>query len=73
MAKRETRLWFLLPVFLSLIGGIIGYFLIKGKDVERANQVFLVGLFIFLGTFGIGFAFEFFNSFNLITPFSLLT
>lgn len=42
--KRESLLWFLLPIFLGWIGGVLGYFLVKGKDPDRANYIFLVGL-----------------------------
>lgn len=42
--KRESLLWFLLPIFLGWIGGVLGYFLVRGKDPDRANYIFLVGL-----------------------------
>ncbi len=42
--KRESLLWFLLPIFLGWLGGVLGYFLVRGKDPDRANYIFLVGL-----------------------------
>ena len=73
MGKTRSNFWFLLPVFLGLIGGIIGYFAIKNDDSDKAGKVFLLGL----GLFFVGIALNFFagigGDLSAITPFSFLT
>jgi len=73
--KKASVLWFLLPVFFSLIGGIAGYFIVKHKgDEDRANKIFFLGLAIFIIIPIINFAIsETFDNSVLISPFSLLT
>jgi hypothetical protein len=45
MAKeRPTRAWYLIPFFLIILGGIIGYFAVKGDDKKMANNLLLVGI-----------------------------
>ena len=42
--KKPSRLWYLLPIFLNAIGGIIGYFLLKDRDRKFAERLLIVGL-----------------------------
>jgi len=49
-AEKPSKIWYLLPMFLGIIGGIPGYFLLKGKDEKMAKNVLYVGL----GTFVLG-------------------
>ena len=42
--KKPSKLWYLLPIFLTWIGGIIGYFLVKDRDKEFAKRLLIVGL-----------------------------
>ena len=57
MAKETKWLWWLLPIFLNLIGGIIGYFMLKDKDPRMAKNILLLGavLFVIWIVFGRGF------------------
>ena len=36
--KRRSNLWFLLPIFLGLIGGIIAYFILRNDDPKKAKN-----------------------------------
>ena len=36
--KRRSNLWFLLPIFLGLIGGIIAYFVLRNDDPKKAKN-----------------------------------
>jgi len=42
--KKPSKLWYLLPIFLTWIGGIIGYLVIKDRDKEFAKRLLIVGL-----------------------------
>jgi len=41
---RPTRAWYLIPLFLGIIGGIIGYFAVKNDDKEMANNLLIEGI-----------------------------
>lgn len=36
--KRRSNLWFLLPILLGLIGGIIAYFVLRNDDPKKAKN-----------------------------------
>lgn len=64
-----------MPVFFSLIGGIIGYFILKRDDLEKAKQVLYVGIAVFVLSvfysfvqFGVLFA----NQVSIVSPLSFL-
>ena len=49
MAEQETSwAWYLLPVLFAILGGIIGYFLLKDKNKKVAKNLIYVGLVIFV-------------------------
>jgi uncharacterized membrane protein len=47
--EQETSwVWYLLPILFGIIGGIIGYFLLRDKDQKTAKRIFWLP-FIILG------------------------
>lgn len=40
---RRSRLWFILPIFFQIIGGVIAYFIVKNDDPPLAKYCLLVG------------------------------
>lgn len=42
--KRRSRLWYLLPIFFSIIGGMIAYFVLKESDPITARNTLWVGV-----------------------------
>ena len=55
--KPRSNWWFLLPVFLGLIGGIIAYFVLRRDDPGKARNCLYLG--IALAVVGIGMNFLF--------------
>ncbi len=49
--RPRSYLWFLLPVLLGLIGGIIAYFVLRHDDPVKAKYCLYIG--IVLGVLGI--------------------
>jgi len=45
-ARRRSSLWFLLPIFFTIIGGIIAYFIIKDDDPRKAKNCLLLGIIL---------------------------
>jgi hypothetical protein len=41
--KKTPWTWYLLPVLFSIVGGAVGYFLLKDKDKETAKGLFWIG------------------------------
>ncbi len=52
--KGKSNWWFLLPIFMGIIGGVIAYFILRRDDPKKAKNCLLLG--IILGI--IGFAFN---------------
>ena len=44
---RSSRAWYLLPIFLSVVGGIIAYLGLRHVDPQRARKTLLVGISTF--------------------------
>ncbi len=48
--KPRSNLWFLLPIFLGLIGGVIAYFVLRHDDPRKAkNCLYLAMVLAILG------------------------
>ena len=44
--RRRSRLWYLLPIFLHIIGGLITYFVIRGSDDAIAKNSLWLGIIL---------------------------
>ena len=44
--RRRSSLWFLLPIFFNIIGGVIAYFIIKDDDPRKAKNCLLLGIIL---------------------------
>ena len=44
--KRRSNFWFLLPIFLGLIGGIIAYFVLRQDDAKKAKNCLYLGIIL---------------------------
>jgi hypothetical protein len=48
VVKKSSRLWYLVPIFLGIIGGLIGYFVLKDRDKKIANRMLIIGLVVLI-------------------------
>ena len=44
--KRKNRLWYLLPIFLHIIGGLVAYFVLRGSDHVIAKNSLWLGIIL---------------------------
>ena len=44
--KTRSNLWFLLPIILGLIGGIIAYFVLRQDDPKKAKNCLYLGIIL---------------------------
>jgi 2-hydroxy-6-oxonona-2,4-dienedioate hydrolase len=44
--KRRSRLWYLLPIFLHIVGGLIAYFVLRGSDHAIAKNSLWLGIIL---------------------------
>jgi len=44
--RPRSNFWFLLPIFLSLIGGIIAYFVLRHDDHKKAKNCLYLGIIL---------------------------
>ena len=51
LQRKRSGLWYLLPIFFSIIGGVIAYFVLKEDDPKLAKNCLILGIIIT----GIGF------------------
>ncbi|RDJ31081.1 MAG: hypothetical protein DWQ18_04160 [Crenarchaeota archaeon] len=58
--KPRSNWWYMLPIFLGLIGGVIAYFVIRKDDPRKAKNCLFIGIgFAIIGIIlNILFAFE---------------
>lgn len=46
-SSSSSAWWYILPIFLSIIGGIISYACLRGKDPVRARKTLVLGIIMF--------------------------
>ena len=42
--RKRSAAWYLLPIFVGVIGGIIGYFAVRHDDPNLAKKLLYVGI-----------------------------
>lgn len=45
---RRSRWWYLLPIFLTIVGGVIAYFVLRHDDPQKARNCLVLGIVIFV-------------------------
>ena len=46
--RPRSNAWFLLPIFLGLIGGIIAFFILRHDDPQKAKNCLYLGIVLML-------------------------
>jgi uncharacterized membrane protein len=46
--KRRSGLWYLLPIFVGIIGGVIAWFVIKDDDPKKAKNCLWLGIILLI-------------------------
>ena len=44
--KTRSNWWFLLPIFVGLIGGLIAYFVLRKDDPQKAKKCLYLGIIL---------------------------
>ena len=44
--KSRSNMWYLLPIFVGLIGGIIAYLVLRHDDPKKAKKCLYVGIIL---------------------------
>jgi uncharacterized membrane protein len=42
--KKPSKLWYLLPIFFGILGGIAGYLATRGEDRKFAKKLIIIGI-----------------------------
>jgi hypothetical protein len=59
--KGPSKFWYLLPIFLEVIGGIIMYFAIRRRDPKMAKKGLLLGVLLLVAQVAISMAMLYFG------------
>ncbi len=46
--KKPSKAWYLLPIFFSLIGGLIMFFVLRNQDKSMAKKGLIIGVVLFI-------------------------
>lgn len=46
VTAKKSNTWYLLPIFLGIIGGIIAYFVLRNSDSRKARNCLIVGIVV---------------------------
>ena len=44
--RSRSKAWYLLPIFIGIIGGIIAYFAVKNDDPKLGKNCLIVGIIV---------------------------
>jgi uncharacterized membrane protein YeaQ/YmgE (transglycosylase-associated protein family) len=44
--RPRSNAWFLLPIFLGLIGGVIAFFILRNDDPKKAKNCLYLGIIL---------------------------
>jgi len=44
--EKPSRVWYLVPLFFGLLGGLVGYFAVKDGDRDMASNLLVLGVFV---------------------------
>ncbi len=56
--RRRSNLWYVLPIFLNIIGGVIVYFAIRQDDPSKAKNCLWLGIILFASYIAYYFVFS---------------
>ena len=70
--RKRSSLWFLLPIFFNVIGGVIAYFIIKDDDPHKAKNCLLLGIILTAISFAI-FVVPILIGISLMPDFDMMT
>ncbi|MCP6727170.1 MAG: hypothetical protein KJI69_04040 [Patescibacteria group bacterium] len=75
MAKSKvSHFWYLVPIMFGWLGGVVGFFAVRGRDENKARNLFFVGLAVTIIPYVIIFSIAGSVDAGLIvSPFALLT
>ena len=48
VSEKPSKAWYLLPIFLGFIGGLIAFFAIKDKDGKMAKNGLVLGILMWV-------------------------
>ena len=72
--KIRSKWWYLLPIFLGLIGGVIAWFALKSNDRRLAKTCLLLGIVLVLvEALGLVGMVLYSENLNLITEFETIS
>jgi len=75
MAKSKvSHFWYLVPILFGWLGGVIGFFAVRGRDENKARNLFLVGLAVTILAVAIPISLgSALDSGIIVSPFALFT
>ena len=55
--RTRSNWWFLLPIFLGVVGGLISYFVIRSDDPGKAKNTLYLGIVLTVVELALNWAF----------------
>jgi hypothetical protein len=59
--KGPSKAWYLLPIFIRIIGGLIMYFALTNRDAKMAKKRLLLSILLLIAEIAISMAIAFFG------------